>query len=214
MVVLGQKLWENTLQQYFVKNGKICSESAFYSVFEPWTLSPKRLGIERSSNSAVETGLSLKNRCQRQFQPAAVVCNDKLRSLQLKSASMRAQFQFGRSWVHSWQIEFLQHNSEQCAYEKSGRLVKSSKILKCLTRPLKSDLIVTHFVLTKYVLWIVENMKKSVRLLLLVAATFILEAKASCPSQCACANDGLIVDCSKKGLTRIPSNLPRNTVTL
>ena len=35
-----------------------------------------------------------------------------------------------------------------------------------------------------------------------------------CPSVCTCANDGAIVDCSRQGLTRIPSNLPRNTVTL
>ncbi len=35
-----------------------------------------------------------------------------------------------------------------------------------------------------------------------------------CPDSCTCANDGAIVDCSKQGLTRIPSNLPRNTITL
>ena len=70
-----------------------------------------------------------------------------------------------------------------------------------------------------------EKMQKSVRVSLRVSQFFwILAAilivsgpvlvKASCPNQCTCANEGAIVDCSKKGLTRIPSNLPRNTITL
>ena len=53
--------------------------------------------------------------------------------------------------------------------------------------------------------------------LLLLAAILLTEVRASsdlCPSSCTCANDGAIVDCSRQGLTRIPSNLPSNTVTL
>ena len=37
---------------------------------------------------------------------------------------------------------------------------------------------------------------------------------SSCPESCKCANEGAIVDCSRQGLTRIPANLPRNTITL
>lgn len=55
------------------------------------------------------------------------------------------------------------------------------------------------------------------RFLLLLALLVNESVRASadlCPSSCTCANDGAIVDCSRQGLTRIPSNLPSNTVTL
>ena len=58
-----------------------------------------------------------------------------------------------------------------------------------------------------------ETMKYSV-ILWLWAILWAQSEANSCPNSCTCANDGAIVDCSKRGLTRIPSNLPRNTVTL
>ena len=62
-----------------------------------------------------------------------------------------------------------------------------------------------------------STMKRLFGFWLLLAAILLTEVRASsdlCPSSCTCANDGAIVDCSRQGLTRIPSNLPSNTVTL
>lgn len=53
--------------------------------------------------------------------------------------------------------------------------------------------------------------------LVLVVAFAVQKSTSSnevCPSQCSCSLAGAVVDCSGKGLTRIPSPLPRETVTL
>ena len=37
---------------------------------------------------------------------------------------------------------------------------------------------------------------------------------SDCPAECSCSSSGVVVDCSSRGLTKIPSPLPRKTVTL
>ena len=37
---------------------------------------------------------------------------------------------------------------------------------------------------------------------------------SDCPAECSCSSSGVVVDCSNRGLTKIPSPLPRKTVTL
>ena len=37
---------------------------------------------------------------------------------------------------------------------------------------------------------------------------------SDCPAECSCSSSGVVVDCSNRGLTRIPSPLPKETVTL
>ena len=59
-----------------------------------------------------------------------------------------------------------------------------------------------------------NGLTMNLRFLWFLCVLFGLNKADLCPSECTCANDGAIVDCSRQGLTRIPSNLPRNTVTL
>ena len=37
---------------------------------------------------------------------------------------------------------------------------------------------------------------------------------SDCPAECSCSSSGVVVDCSNRGLTKIPSPLPKDTVTL
>ena len=37
---------------------------------------------------------------------------------------------------------------------------------------------------------------------------------SDCPAECSCSSSGVVVDCSNRGLTQIPSPLPKKTVTL
>ena len=60
------------------------------------------------------------------------------------------------------------------------------------------------------------KMKSSAVLIsvLLFGSIQLISLVRACPDSCKCANNGAMVDCSRKSLTRIPSNLPRNTITL
>ena len=45
-------------------------------------------------------------------------------------------------------------------------------------------------------------------------ALVIIGGSLACPSQCSCSSSGVVVDCSDRGLTQIPNNLPKDAVTL
>ena len=36
----------------------------------------------------------------------------------------------------------------------------------------------------------------------------------ACPIECSCSSSGVVVDCSDRGLTQIPEDLPKDAVTL
>jgi hypothetical protein len=50
----------------------------------------------------------------------------------------------------------------------------------------------------------------------IVAVILFVGVVSSCPSVCSCTDnsDGVIVDCSSRGLDSIPTDLPNNTYIL
>jgi hypothetical protein len=57
-------------------------------------------------------------------------------------------------------------------------------------------------------------MLKFVVLSLIVVAVNATFGADVCPAPCSCSASGAVVDCSRRGLRHIPTDLPKNTVTL
>ena len=55
---------------------------------------------------------------------------------------------------------------------------------------------------------------KDLLLVLPGLALVIIGDSLACPSQCSCSSSGVVVDCSDRGLTQIPNNLPKDAFTL
>jgi len=58
-------------------------------------------------------------------------------------------------------------------------------------------------------MWVVFSASSSTTLFVSAGS-----GSTDCPAECSCSSSGVVVDCSNRGLTQIPSPLPKKTVTL
>merc|ERR550539_1324756 len=58
-------------------------------------------------------------------------------------------------------------------------------------------------------LWVVFSASSSSKIFVSAGS-----GASDCPAECSCSSSGVVVDCSNRGLTKIPSPLPKDTVTL